>query len=368
MRAGIPILLGLCAIAACAPIAGLDDLRLCVEGCDDVTPDGSPVACNADVKTDPESCGYCGHSCMGGECQNGACKPVQVVTADMSGVLQLGAEGNDLFWRLDVTTDAGSPRPMLTCPAVGCTAPRRLFENDRIVDRFALSSTGVYASAHGLNLAEAGAEIIRCVPTSCGQGTRITALEHANAMTLEGNELYWIDDYTYEVRRCQADNCAATSSILATGQQAAQRIVASGQRLFWTTNLGTQAKAEPSKLHVLTIGEGVPRTFEPLVEVSSIAIRGEHLFYSGANALMRLEGSTAKKVGGDARPGSIATDETHVYWTGDGTGSIFRCPLHGCVREPEVVVASQPDIKGLIIHQGMVYFTRPDGIFRVARP
>jgi hypothetical protein len=363
----------LCAITACASVAELDKFRLCVEGCEDQRDaaasggGGGDASCDADLQSDAKNCGYCGHDCLGGACQDGTCKPVTIVSGNMN-VVQLAAHGPDLYW-LELVS--ASPQTRLwTCSASRCESPQRLFEPARVVDTFAVTGAGVFASSH-VGESEndwASAEIVRCTPRSCAQGTYVTSVTpHASAMAMEGAELFWLIDSTGELRRCVAEDCASTTSTLGAATASPIMLVAGGGRFFWVTR-AFGAQPSSSKLHGLGVGQSTPWTFDPKVTVSAIAMRGEHLFYAGRSALMRVNGTTAEKVGGDGQPLSIATDDSHVYWTVGGAGSIFRCPLAGCAGEPEVVIASQADIKEVTVAGGAVYFARPSGIFKVAKP
>lgn len=53
----------------------------------------------ADVQSDPENCGACGHSCLGGECVAGACQPVAIACGQSPKALAVDA--THVYWLND---------------------------------------------------------------------------------------------------------------------------------------------------------------------------------------------------------------------------------------------------------------------------
>jgi beta-lactamase regulating signal transducer with metallopeptidase domain len=58
---------------------------------------------------------------------------------------------------------------------------------------------------------------------------------------------------------------------------------------------------------------------------------------------------------GQGRPGGIATDETHVYWTNFEGGSLMRAPLGG--GSPTTLIAGQHGPQSLVVGSGQIYWT-----------
>jgi hypothetical protein len=60
--------------------------------------DGRVVVCNAaNLTNDPDNCGACGHSCMGGDCQKSACLPVTIAT-NQGRPLGIFVRSDWVFW------------------------------------------------------------------------------------------------------------------------------------------------------------------------------------------------------------------------------------------------------------------------------
>jgi hypothetical protein len=73
--------------------------------------DGGAAACDpaADHSSDPLNCGACGHDCLGGACEAGACQPVAIWTGGVAPVIFI----DDLY----VYWIKGLPRSEHQCPA-----------------------------------------------------------------------------------------------------------------------------------------------------------------------------------------------------------------------------------------------------------
>src|SRR5262245_1828025 len=79
--------------AGLAPSDGGDDR----DDRDDDAGDPPPPPCNVTkVATDPFHCGVCGHSCFGGTCVDGKCKPIAIVTG-LTTPLGLAVAGDHLY-------------------------------------------------------------------------------------------------------------------------------------------------------------------------------------------------------------------------------------------------------------------------------
>jgi len=94
MRRVLRILAGLCGVlaaastfgeSACDPYSGGDEAASPVDASNDVVTidsggaDIGDAGCAADVISDPNHCGACGHDCLGGNCNEGKCTPVAIV-------------------------------------------------------------------------------------------------------------------------------------------------------------------------------------------------------------------------------------------------------------------------------------------------
>ena len=58
------------------------------------------LACAANVQNDPQNCGTCGHSCLGGACSYGACQPI-LLSAIGDNPTHLALSGDFVYWTDD---------------------------------------------------------------------------------------------------------------------------------------------------------------------------------------------------------------------------------------------------------------------------
>lgn len=90
--ARLAIIAAIAMSVGCGALLGLDEVTYSaadggasLEATTDAVPDGadaSVVACDANAATDPENCGRCGHSCLGGACVAGECQTFVLASAD----------------------------------------------------------------------------------------------------------------------------------------------------------------------------------------------------------------------------------------------------------------------------------------------
>jgi hypothetical protein len=81
-----------------------------VDGSVDATTnaDAAPV-CDAGMLTsDPLNCGSCGHSCLGGACNDKMCQPVRVATSDGGDISSVAVSATHVFWMMMDSADSSS--------------------------------------------------------------------------------------------------------------------------------------------------------------------------------------------------------------------------------------------------------------------
>jgi hypothetical protein len=168
---------------------------------------------------------------------------------------------------------------------------------------------------------------------------------------------------------------------LGKGPSLAFNLAAAGDRLFWFT-ASPSATATTFYVNGMRVGQGVPWTLQAKLSVFSLSSAGDNLFFSGFDATqtdaskqgvvvqVSANGSGAPRIlhthGG--RPFGTTADNEYLYWTLGGAGSVVRCPLAGCNGEPEVIVSSEADPIHVAVDETAVYYTRPSGVYKVAKP
>ncbi len=117
-------LLLLLAAAACGKDYGAEAETPGEDGGRDVvaeTGEGGPApACDpANAASDPNHCGRCGHSCLGGTCSGGKCQPFLVGNSQGEIVIDVAVDAKRVLWT--TSNEAWSATGhLLSCPKSGC--------------------------------------------------------------------------------------------------------------------------------------------------------------------------------------------------------------------------------------------------------
>ena len=96
-----------------------DTVIVCEGGTEDC--DGDPANGCEDLSSDPKHCGSCGHDCLGGACEQGACQPVLLA----SGLLRpFGlAKDDDFVYGTGDSSNTIENAQVWKVPVVGCANP-----------------------------------------------------------------------------------------------------------------------------------------------------------------------------------------------------------------------------------------------------
>jgi hypothetical protein len=258
------------------------DKTLCKEGTECVN-----------LQTDPRNCGTCGHDCLGGTCEAGACRPVVLATGQSPGTLVV--DDTHVYWTVygNGAQNAGAIRSIpkaggvISIVASDLTAPLVL----------AASDTDLYWTT-------GPSGNVQTIPKAGGNLRNVATALNAPFGVAYGDETLFVT----------SSNAAAVYSVPISGG-----------------TVTTRAITQPTALAVAVDGDWVYWT---------------NAYFGSTNAtVMRqaIDGLSAPEVfaASQTRPSALAFDDTYVYWTawnGNGADVIRRCPKTGCVGEPTVVI------------------------------
>ena len=131
--------------AAPGPDALLDGVASDEGGATDATTgDGPTAACDlAKIAADPDNCGRCGHSCLGGGCAAGACQPALLATVTATEVFGPVVDSSRVVFA--TSSQAGSRAQW--CPKAGCGAggPLAVDLPSSLTSRAAIATDGTNA-------------------------------------------------------------------------------------------------------------------------------------------------------------------------------------------------------------------------------
>ncbi|WP_197041488.1 hypothetical protein [Chondromyces apiculatus] len=273
--------------------------------------DADPVTvCETDTSNNPEHCGACGHSCLGGACVAGTCQPI-VLATQQSNPWTIALDDTHVYW-----TNAG----------------------------VASSPSGSVA-----RIPKMGGDV---QVLAAGQTYPFIGIAVA------GGWVYWTNYSGGTVRRVPV--AGGAEETLASGPMNPKGITVTDTHVYWANNDGTIMR------HPVT---GPLQQFEvafsaPGTKPYGVALGNGGLFWAVASAdvgvieYLPLGGGPPSRIAElQDLPLYVATQGDHVYWVNTGAGpSIVRAPMAGGPTEVLATSASA-GAYGLAVAGPDVYFT-----------
>lgn len=284
----------------------------------------------ADTSSDPHDCGACGHDCLGGACNRGACAPVTFFDSASTFPAEVAVDRTNVYF---TTVTEGA---VYSCPKLSCALgqPVALANNQSLARPVASDGKNVYWSVGFPD------EIRRCPTTGCGAGPTTIASHQDSFAIVVANRRVWWSSWTgtpggNTVMWCDVDS-PCNPNRFAGDQIGGWGLWIGDTDVFWT-----DAPAMPSSggtplgsVHACAIGDAC-------VQDRTIA-QGLDL------------------------PSSIVSDGVNVYWTNRGSGTVTFCPVSGCAGPPRTLWATgcYDCYDGIALDAAYVYFGGTAGFFR----
>lgn len=284
----------------------------------------------------------------------------EIFATGQSAVVGLARGAGTLFW----ATAAPDAR-VASCPVASCGAPtvvasggspsgiawagRTLWTDDRDVKsvRFTTDASGngaldmgqpslaITADADAYVVQKNGT-IVKLVGSPPAQRTTFLpfATEAVTAST-RGAAVAWLEA-DGSVHACASGGCAtAAASVVAKGEGASS-VALDDAFLFWATADG-RIRAAPRTATAFgtahDVASGLPGPAALAADANGAALYVTARGTAAAGYADGIVGKVAKSGGavivvarGQARPGAIAVDGTHVYWANGGDATIRRAP------------------------------------------
>jgi hypothetical protein len=342
---------------------------MCSSGYGDCT---ATAGCETNLMTSGDHCGTCGRSCLGGACEGGKCKVLEIAShaRGWNWGARLAVEGSHVYW-----TRAPDPA-----------------SKAQLVARVGKDGTGLT----NIQTDDIGR-------TGSGE----------NKIAADGTSVYWKADLASEVRACLLPTCAGGQMTLATNQKGDGAVFMDPTRstVYWInydsdTGTGSVMRNPASPVPVVSrttrikgaASDGtsvyfesggqvlkVPATGGTPVPVGAIpttfghmAVNSRDLFFDGkltdggkrwaAVYRVPLNGTaspapvTSYRLIEDAVIAGIAADETHVFalvndYVTANTAHVMRCPVGGCAQALDLAnVGGYADAFGPEIDAQYVYW------------
>jgi hypothetical protein len=278
------------AAGGCSLLVPVDDLVGGVPGDGGLPPDGTSCG---DVQRDPNHCGVCGHSCLGGECNRGRCQPL-IVARNQEGPAGIFVPPADSPWAQYVFW-VTRIRPALRRALKDGTGSQTSLESndDGVVEPFDL--------------------------------------------VLDDQYVYWSEVRGREVRRKALPGGKGTGWMGAGGGEARYLAIFGSQQ--YVTGF------EPTAVRGLIVSDNALYQIQSFI--SGLAVSDNVLFWIERDLQRVVSGvitggmNTTELSRTGAMPGGLAVDDVNLYWIEEGR-RLQRKPKVGGAPTTTVYEAPQP--------------------------
>jgi hypothetical protein len=302
------------ALGGCSFLVPLDDLT------SGTVSDGGLQACRSSVRLDRDSdnCGVCGHSCGGGDCNQGSCQPVNIRTAE-NGPLGIFVDGGGrtagfVYWvnqkrpalrrankdgKFDISLN--DETDFLQKPFdIGVEGPFLYWSDQHVVHQKPLAGGSATAPPISTGGGDAGFIAV--------DGSRV----YVSAVQRQGMPSGVIQDQT---------NNLHSGAFLVDG------LAVSGTVLFWIETVGDMQEIDSG----IPNGEPLAAMFQTATtKASGLAVDGDAFYWVEDGRRVRRAGrhggstATLFEASQPFGAGDIAVDDAFIYWTEPATGLVRR--------------------------------------------
>ena len=336
-----------CAIA-CGTAHALADcvLGACVLTCDpgfDDCDGDAATGCEANLGADPQSCGACGHGCLGGACIAGACEPV-VLASNESPFFGIAVDATTVFF-----TSGNAVRRVekdgtgLSTVATGPCATRRV----------ALDATRVYWTTCD--------KAMRSLKDGLLPQTRLTSAGAPYDLAIAGSTAYVGLNQAASVTKMGIDGTNA-ATFVAPPVPFVQDLAIDGSRLYLTTWSGSSVEAfdlVTAARTTLAATAGEAWGIDADAQYLYVADQG------GQVLRVAKDGSGATAIAtGQGGPSDVAADATDVYWLNAGSGQLMRRALAGGAPGE---LAAGPVGAAIALDGSAIYWVAGSEVLRLAK-
>jgi hypothetical protein len=374
---------------ACANVLGIQDRTLdpdlgdggMVTGGDTGSPTGSeggaPDAGDAgpcgNTQADPDNCGRCGHSCLGGGCEGGVCQPLTL--ADKIQAWDVAVDSQYVYWtqpsdglvmRADKST-GDNKVTLLSGPTTYVFYPYHI----------AIDQTNVYVSDIGTGY------IVSCAIVGCGNnptpvasfpdgGTETMNQNQPNRLAIGGGYVYF-SDVTSSIWRTPKtggrplQKLATYDPILTSGMNmgmnsSPEAVAVDDTSVYWQNDDGTIQKVGLDGGSPQKVGAGPQQSPGELAVANGTVYFDQGVDPGGTIESVPTSGGTPNILQGSQHlPAGIAADPNFIYWVTQGSeqslnnGTVMMCSVTNCAS-PTQLASAQLDAIGIAIDDTAVYW------------
>jgi hypothetical protein len=319
-----------------------------------VTCDPGFVTCSTgccscgNVQTDPNNCGYCGHSCGAEACVDGVCGST-VVATDQANAFAIAADDVNVYW-----STTGNASSVVQQPIAGggetilWSSPNDYPASLALLDGQVYFTDEIFPGSVS-RVPIGGGALIPVAPN----------LNYPGALCVNGSTLYFTSyDAMGNGLVLSVPASGGSSQTLASNQEfftQTPSIATGGSNVFWTSYNG---------LEYTPLGGGSIKTIAtPPPNLPNVVVADATRVYWGAGTnggvvlQQTVGGTTAITIATDQYyPDAIAVDSTSIYWTtgAGGAGTVMKSPIGG--GTPVTLAVNQAYPAGIALNSTTVFW------------
>jgi len=320
------------------------------------------------LKDNPDHCGRCGHSCLGGGCEGGVCQPIAIATGQGT-VGPVAIDGTHVYWSsfstntiARVVKTGGAIQPISQSPNVG---------NTRSI---AVSAQHIYwGNDDFINTV-----VNRCPLTGCGAAVpeKIADADRPVGVALSATHVYWCDRNANVIQR-RAFTGGAVELVGRAQGAGPWALAVDQQQAFWVGDFSGEAQSHYSDGGTYDIGlngqSGRVITVDALNAYWGVQVDpGQPGRILRARRDGSQSGSAAQQLsvaGGE--PLGMFLDGPTLYWTaqapdGGTGGGVYSVPTAGGTAT--IHAGNQVLPRGIAVDDKAIYWGREGSIMKLAKP
>lgn len=291
------------------------------------------------VDTNPDHCGVCNHSCLGGKCVGGMCQPVVLKTLGTTGATALALDAARVYWASPIQSmkKNGSGTTQLASAVSGVW--------------------GVAVDADNVYWSDPDSGTFQVKKTG---GTRLQIAQAAYRIALDSNYIYGTWGSVWKSPK-------GGGPIALLAQVGGEGIALDDKFVYFSTWTPGGVWKVPKT------GSSPPVELAKADYSSYVAVYGSTVYWSvqGGNyvASVKKSGGAVKVLAKASTPYGIAADADGVYWTEFDAGAIWMLPAGSTT--PRKLASGQFYPRDLAVDASAVYWTNDantSAISKVAKP
>jgi len=292
---------------------------------------GADATCG-DLLTDPDHCGRCDHSCLGGDCVDGMCQSFKLAAVN-DGAWGLAVDATQVYVAILLNNEMVRLNK-LNGAILSTLSQPEVFQPSWI----AVDSSSYYWT----NRMNTIGSIAKCPVAGCGAGgpTEVVApADRPNGIVVDGTNVYWAETNGGTVKKAAPDGSNVVTLVPASAGWKPFQLTLNGGYVYFS-------EAAEGRVARVPIAGGTAETMAISSSPGKVVVTDSWVYWADStvgggifrvpNAAPPANGHTPELVaGGQDTSSSVAVDDENIYWLASASwivaeGALRTCPIAGC--------------------------------------